>query len=247
MSDRRRRISGNARRHRTAARSPEILIRPRCAPADQDSRAALLAATRIELRSVLRSIPFILLTILWAGLAAMEILSDVAGGEYGAAFYPTTSLILGTLRQPLGLVATVIIIYYSAELIWRERSVGMAEILNATPASNAVFVLSKWIALTRDDRRPDRHRPRRRNRHPTHARLPRLPSRAAARLRRDPRHPADDLRHGRGADPDAEPIEVLRPLRRPRRRRLHPGRQRPRHRASAADVRRRAAAAIHAR
>jgi ABC-type transport system involved in multi-copper enzyme maturation permease subunit len=109
---------------------------------------ALLAATRIELRSVLRSIPFILLTILWAGLAAMEILSDVAGGEYGAAFYPATSLILGTLRQPLGLVATVIIIYYSAELIWRERSVGMAEILNATPSSNAVFVISKWLALS---------------------------------------------------------------------------------------------------
>jgi ABC-2 type transport system permease protein len=110
--------------------------------------ASLIAATRIELRSVLRSIPFILLTLLWAGLAAMEILSDVAGGEYGAAFYPTTSLIFGTLRQPLGLVATVIIIYYSAELIWRERSVGMAEILNATPSANGVFVLSKWIALS---------------------------------------------------------------------------------------------------
>jgi len=112
------------------------------------SQSRLLAATRIELRSVLRSIPFILLTILWTGLAAMEIVADVAGGEYGAAFYPTTSLILGTLRQPLGLVATVIIIYYSAELIWRERSVGMAEIVNATPASNAVFVVSKWLALS---------------------------------------------------------------------------------------------------
>jgi ABC-2 type transport system permease protein len=110
--------------------------------------ASLTAATRIELRSVLRSFPFILLTLLWAGLAAMEILSDVAGGEYGAAFYPTTGLILSTLRQPLGLVATVIIIYYSAELIWRERAVGMAEILNATPSANGVFVLSKWMALS---------------------------------------------------------------------------------------------------
>jgi ABC-2 type transport system permease protein len=109
---------------------------------------ALLAATRIELRAVLRSIPFILLTLLWAGLAAMEIVSDVAGGEYGAAFYPTWGLIFATLRQPLSLVATVIIIYYSAELIWRERAVGMSEILNATPSSNSVFVLSKWIALS---------------------------------------------------------------------------------------------------
>jgi ABC-type transport system involved in multi-copper enzyme maturation permease subunit len=108
---------------------------------------ALLSATRIEVRSVLRSIPFILLTILWAGLAAMQILSDVAGGEYGAAFYPSIGLILNAIRQPLSLVATVIIIYYSAELIWRERAVGMAEILNATPTLSSVFVLSKWIAL----------------------------------------------------------------------------------------------------
>ena len=131
-----------------AERREEILIRPPLRSGGSGLAAKLHAATRIELRSVLRSIPFILLTILWAGLAAMEILSDVAGGEYGAAFYPTTSLILGTLRQPLGLVATVIIIYYSAELIWRERAVGMAEILNATPSSNAVFVLSKWLALS---------------------------------------------------------------------------------------------------
>lgn len=136
------------------AGSPEILIRPPLRSGGSGLTVGpvgwrpLLAATRIELRSVLRSIPFILLALLWAGLAAMEILADVAGGEYGAAFYPTTSLILGTLRQPLGLVATVIIIYYSAELVWRERSVGMAEIINATPASNAVFVFSKWLALS---------------------------------------------------------------------------------------------------
>jgi len=108
---------------------------------------ALFSATRIEVRSVLRSTPFILLTILWAGLAAMQILSDVNGGEYGAAFYPSIGLILNSIRQPLSLVATVIIIYYSAELIWHERAVGMAEIVNATPAPSSVFVLSKWIAL----------------------------------------------------------------------------------------------------
>jgi ABC-type transport system involved in multi-copper enzyme maturation permease subunit len=131
-----------------SAVSPEILIRPSLRSGGSGLGAKLIAAKRMERRSVLRSIPFILLTLLWAGLAAMEILADVAGGEYGAAFYPTTSLILGTLRQPLGLVATVIIIYYSAELVWRERSVGMAEIINATPAANAVFVLSKWLALS---------------------------------------------------------------------------------------------------
>jgi ABC-2 type transport system permease protein len=134
--------------HPDGERSEHVRIRPPLRFGGSGLAAKLIAATRIELRAVLRSIPFILLTLLWAGLAAMQILADVAGGEYGAAFYPTTSLIIGTLRQPFGLVATVIIIYYSAELIWRERSVGMAEIINATPAANAVFVLSKWLALS---------------------------------------------------------------------------------------------------
>ncbi|MEA2239849.1 MAG: type transport system permease protein [Thermoanaerobaculia bacterium] len=109
---------------------------------------SFMAATTLEVRTVLGSIPFILLTLLWTGLAFAEIVADVAGGEYGAAFYPSTGFILGTLRQPFSLVASIIIIYYGAEIVWRERAAGIAEMLNATPAANAVFVFSKWIALS---------------------------------------------------------------------------------------------------
>jgi ABC-2 type transport system permease protein len=109
---------------------------------------SFLAATALEVRTVLRSIPFILLTLLWTALAFAEIVADVAGGEYGAAFYPSTGLILGTLSQPFSLVASIIIIYYGAEIVWRERAAGIAEMLNATPAANTVFVFSKWIALS---------------------------------------------------------------------------------------------------
>jgi ABC-type transport system involved in multi-copper enzyme maturation permease subunit len=109
---------------------------------------SFLAATTLEVRTVLRSIPFILLTLLWTALAFAEIVADVAGGEYGAAFYPSAGFILGTLRQPFSLVASIIIIYYGAEIVWRERAAGIAEMLNATPAANAVFVFSKWIALS---------------------------------------------------------------------------------------------------
>ena len=109
--------------------------------------SAFIATTKLELRSFLTSIPFLLLTLLWIVFAIAEILADLTTGEYGTALYPVTGFMLGALQQPLALVATVVIVWYSAEIVWRERTIAMAEVINATPASNAVFVLSKWIAL----------------------------------------------------------------------------------------------------
>jgi ABC-2 type transport system permease protein len=109
---------------------------------------ATLAATAMEARSFVRTIPFLLLTAMWAALAAALVVADIGGGEYGSALYPTTGFVLATLQQPLTLIATIIIIYYSAEIVWRERAVHLADVVHATPAPNAVFVISKWLGLT---------------------------------------------------------------------------------------------------
>jgi ABC-type transport system involved in multi-copper enzyme maturation permease subunit len=110
--------------------------------------AALRFATMLEIRSSAVTLPFALLTILWSALCATEVLADVTGGEYGSALYPTTALVLATIQQPFTLIATVILVWYAAEVCWRERSSGIVEVVNATPASNGVFVVSKWLALS---------------------------------------------------------------------------------------------------
>jgi ABC-type transport system involved in multi-copper enzyme maturation permease subunit len=110
-------------------------------------RAAFPARLRLELRSFLGSIPFVLLTLLWFALAFALLIAEVTGGEYGSALYPSMGLLLSALQQPLALVGAVVIIYYSAEIVWRERATGIAEILSATPASSGAFVVAKWIAL----------------------------------------------------------------------------------------------------
>lgn len=109
---------------------------------------ALAAATRLEIRAFLGGIPFLLLTLMWTVLAMSEMISDVTGGDHGSARYPITGFLLMGIDQPLSLVATVLIVYYSAELIWRERLAGIDEVVNATPASNSVFVISKWLTLS---------------------------------------------------------------------------------------------------
>lgn len=108
--------------------------------------AAYASATRTEIRSFL-SLPFLALTLLWAGLAASEIISTIDNGEYGSALHPTTGIVLSAIQLPLSIIATIVLIYFSAEVLWRERSVRMDGMLHATPSSSFVFVASKWTAL----------------------------------------------------------------------------------------------------
>jgi ABC-type transport system involved in multi-copper enzyme maturation permease subunit len=124
--------------------SPVVYVPARIA----DSQwAALRSALRIELRSLFKSVPFLLLMLLWAGLAGSEIISTISSGEYGAALYPTTGIVFSDLQRPLYIIGIIVLIYYSTEIIWRERTVRFAPIVDATPASNAAFVLSKAGAL----------------------------------------------------------------------------------------------------
>ncbi len=109
--------------------------------------AAYLSATKFELRAFLFSAPFLALTLLWAGLGASELISDVTSNEYGSALYPTMGVIFRSIGIPLSLMGAILVVYYSAEIVWRERSLRMDNLLHASPTPNAVFVLSKWTTL----------------------------------------------------------------------------------------------------
>ncbi|HEX2061934.1 MAG TPA: M1 family aminopeptidase, partial [Thermoanaerobaculia bacterium] len=58
----------------------------------------------------------------------------------------TASLLFDTIRTPLTLIATILLVYITAEIVWRERTLRFSGILDATPASNATFVLAKCAA-----------------------------------------------------------------------------------------------------
>ncbi|MEK6373463.1 MAG: M1 family aminopeptidase [Acidobacteriota bacterium] len=117
-------------------------------PSPSSNVAAFLSATRLEVRSYLKTLPFLALTLLWAALALSEIAADIGSGEYGSKNYATTGLVLGAMQQSLQLIALVVLTYFSAEMLWRERTLRMNGILNATPTPSATFVLSKWAALS---------------------------------------------------------------------------------------------------
>lgn len=108
--------------------------------------AAMRSATRLQMAYVLRSWPFRALMLLWI-VVAWANLSGGEAAEYGTRLYPTTGLLLDLLRPMLSELGTVVLVYFAAELVWRDRSAHLAEILDATPAANAAFYLSRLATL----------------------------------------------------------------------------------------------------
>ncbi|MCC3160047.1 hypothetical protein LJ737_22610 [Hymenobacter sp. 15J16-1T3B] len=111
-------------------------------------RRALGWALRLELRYILRGWPFLTLLALWVFVVGMECSAQTGGGEFGTHLLPTTGLMLDAIRLPLLLLGTVVVVYYAAEVVWRERVLGVAPLLDATPAPNGVFFLAKAAALS---------------------------------------------------------------------------------------------------
>jgi len=71
----------------------------------------------------------------------------VQGEDYGVRVYPFTSELIAILVQPISTFSLILILYYAADIIWRERSLKFNYIVDATPVSNPVFFLSKFSTL----------------------------------------------------------------------------------------------------
>ncbi|WP_417485801.1 ABC transporter permease/M1 family aminopeptidase [Maricaulis sp.] len=66
---------------------------------------------------------------------------------YGTANFPVTRVMFSVINSNFAWFPLVVIIYYAAEVMWRERRVGFSEIVDATPTPSWVFVTTKFFAL----------------------------------------------------------------------------------------------------
>ncbi len=105
----------------------------------------LLAQTRFEVRSVLRSVPF--LGILAFGLMNLLMSSSFVDRLFGTPVYPTTRLMLELITDTFTFLLPVVITLYSGELIWRERTFQLNSIYDALPTPNWVHLAAKTSAL----------------------------------------------------------------------------------------------------
>jgi ABC-2 type transport system permease protein len=110
------------------------------------ARAQFWAQTRLEMRQVFRSPAFIVLMALglFNGIAALWF----SGELYGTPPYPVTFALIPLLEGSFTIIPIIIAIYYSGELVWRDRDRRTHEIVDATPLPNWAFVIPKTFAIS---------------------------------------------------------------------------------------------------
>ncbi|WP_017729736.1 ABC transporter permease/M1 family aminopeptidase [Nafulsella turpanensis] len=101
--------------------------------------------TKMEFKGTVRSIYFI--AIVTAGTLFVFVMGAQLGKLYGTTVFPVTSAVIRVLGGSFGLFIFIIIIFYSGELVWRERDKRMNQIYDTLPVPNWLPFTSKLSAL----------------------------------------------------------------------------------------------------
>jgi ABC-type transport system involved in multi-copper enzyme maturation permease subunit len=105
-----------------------------------------LARTNLETKSVVKSIPFIIIVLL--GVANIWGNSSALGRIFGTPVYPVTSVMVSVIEDAFGLFAVIIGAFYAGDLVFRERTLRLNEVTDAMPMPTWVIWSAKLTALT---------------------------------------------------------------------------------------------------
>ncbi|MES2015556.1 MAG: M1 family aminopeptidase [Pseudomonadota bacterium] len=98
-----------------------------------------------DTRGVIRSLPFLVMLIL--ALANFCANYTIDGLRFDSTPYPLTRLMLEELSGGINSMLVIILVFYSGELIFRERQVKIAEVADAMPVPNWMPLVAKAGAL----------------------------------------------------------------------------------------------------
>ena len=105
----------------------------------------LLSHWRFETRTLLRSLPFVL--ILAFGL--INILANMGQMDLmlGTPVWPVTHLMLMAIQAGYSFLLVLIITFYAGEMVWRDRALRFDGVVDAMPVPTWVPLLAKLFAL----------------------------------------------------------------------------------------------------
>ena len=107
--------------------------------------AQLTKRTRFELGQVFKSPAFAVLVLMGLFNATAGLLLGAEAN--GAVIYPVTRWAIQTLDGAFTFIVIIVAIYYSGELVWRERERKTHEIVDATAVPDWAFVVPKTLAI----------------------------------------------------------------------------------------------------
>lgn len=100
---------------------------------------------KLELLSLFKHIPFMVMLLLWLFVFGVELKDSLFNGAYGINVYPTTGMIIEEMRSLN--FALILLIFYGAELVGRERSAKIEALIYSTPVRGGALWAAKSLTL----------------------------------------------------------------------------------------------------
>lgn len=101
--------------------------------------------TLFEIKQIIKSPGFIILAV----LCVFQLSSVFFGssGAFGSDNWPLTRTMAQVIQNSFALLILIILVFYSGEVVWRERQLGMGDIVESTPSNNWTLYFPKVLAL----------------------------------------------------------------------------------------------------
>lgn len=106
--------------------------------------STIVSFLKIDLKSTLKSIPFVLLLVITLFIVGMEMYGAIEGGIRLPQYFVTTTLMVNTILATIPFILLLAMLFYGSELVWKSKSINFLSIENSTPFSNSALFLSKF-------------------------------------------------------------------------------------------------------
>ncbi|MFT5210941.1 MAG: ABC-2 type transport system permease protein, partial [Flavobacterium sp.] len=105
-----------------------------------------VSQTRFEILNIVKSATFAIVLLLGIFLIVANAVAGL-GPVFGTSVYPTTSVMVQIINGAFSLSLLVVLIFYSGELMVRERNVKVNEIMDSMPYPNWIMIAAKLTSL----------------------------------------------------------------------------------------------------
>ena len=95
--------------------------------------------------NIVKSPTFKIILILGSTFLLINLISS--NQLWGHKAYPVTYLVIGVIDYFSGILLVILLVFYSGELVWRNKDMQMDELIDTTPHTAFVSVLAKMVSL----------------------------------------------------------------------------------------------------
>ncbi|WP_254412253.1 ABC transporter permease/M1 family aminopeptidase [Dyadobacter diqingensis] len=106
---------------------------------------AFRSQLKLEVIGLYKHIPFMVMLLLWIFIFTIELKDTLFSGPLGIRSFPATSIIVDEMRSIKP--ALLLIIFYTAELLGRERTDHIEPLIYSTPVPNGIIWAAKSVTL----------------------------------------------------------------------------------------------------